>query len=337
VIPVSKTILSTERFGCSVVIRCYNEEQHIGRLIHGILQQTTRDVEIIVVDSGSKDGTLAIVSRYPVKIIKISADDFSFGYSLNFGCKAASGEFIAIVSAHVYPLHRDWLEHLLSPFDDPKVALVYGKQRGNEKTKYSEHQIFKKWFPNEPHSNQDHPFCNNANAAIRRSVWERLPYDQTLTGIEDLDWAKRALQLGYKIAYEPDAEVIHVHNESPLQTYNRYRREAIALKRIFPSEQFHFSDFLRLFLTNIFNDYVHARGDGVFGHQWVGIPRFRLMQFWGTYRGFSQSGPVTHQLKQTFYYPNRKGRQDRRRKPVGIKNRPRVDYHNNERSFREDH
>ena len=321
----------------TIVIRCYNEEQHIGRLIHGMMQQTVHDVEIIVVDSGSTDGTLAIVSRYPVKIIKIPSKYFSFGYSLNVGCQEASSEFIVTVSAHVYALHRDWLEHLLIPFSDPQVALVYGKQRGNKKTKYSEHRIFDKWFPDTPNSNQDHPFCNNANAAIRRAVWEQLPYDETLTGIEDLDWAKRAIQSGYKIVYQPDAEVIHVHNETPLQTYNRYRREAIALKRIFPSEQFHFSDFLRLFLTNVFNDYVHARGDGVFGKQWVGIPRFRLMQFWGTYRGFSQSSPVTNQLKQKFYYPNRKGRQDGRLKPGSIKNRPLIDYHTGERSFREDH
>jgi hypothetical protein len=74
----------------------------------------------------------------------------------------------------------DWLERMLARFADPQVALVYGKQRGNETTKYSEHQVFAKWFPEKSNLNQDHPFCNNANAAIRWSLWEQLPYDETL-------------------------------------------------------------------------------------------------------------------------------------------------------------
>lgn len=288
---------------CSIIIRCYNEEQHIGQLLSGILQQTARDVEIIVVDSGSTDGTLSIASRYPVKILSIKPEEFSFGRSLNIGCQAAKGEFIVVASGHVYPVYKDWLQRLLAPFDDPEVALVYGKQRGGKTTKYSENQVLAKWFPNESNLDQDHPFCNNANAAIRRSLWEQLPYDETLTGLEDIDWANRAMRLGHTIAYAADAEVVHAHNETPRQTYNRYRREAIALKHIFPHEHFDLWDFLRLYLANVFSDYRHAVDDAVLRRQLVEIPRFRLMQFWGTYRGFAQRGPVSSQLKRTFYYP----------------------------------
>ena len=84
----------------SLVIRCYNEERHIGRLMDGVLQQTTRNVEIIVVDSGSTDSTRDIVSRYPIKLLAIPKEEFSFGHSLNIGCAAATGDVIAIASAH---------------------------------------------------------------------------------------------------------------------------------------------------------------------------------------------------------------------------------------------
>ena len=291
-------------YRASIVIRCFNEERHIGRLLSGIMQQTLNDVETIVVDSGSTDATLSIVSRYPVHILHIRPEEFSFGRSLNKACEAASSEFIVMASAHVYPLYEDWLERLLAAFQEPKVALSYGKQRGNDTTKYSEHQVFARWFPDQSNHNQDHPFCNNANAAIRRAVWEQLPYDETLTGLEDLDWARRAMQLGYRIAYSADAEVVHVHNETSRQTYNRYRREAIALKRIFPEERFHLWDFVRLFVANVFSDYAQARRQGVLRQELMGIPRFRLMQFWGTYRGYAQRGPVTSLLRQTFYYPH---------------------------------
>lgn len=290
----------------SLVIRCYNEEQHIGRLLDGICQQGRDDVELIIVDSGSTDSTVEIVSRYPAKLLSIPPEDFSFGRSLNIGCREATGDIIVIASAHVYPTYKDWLEVLLAPFSDPKVALVYGKQRGNEITKFSEGQVLAKWFPDQSNNSQEHPFCNNANAAVRRTLWDQLPYDESLTGLEDLDWARRAMDLGYKIAYAADAEVVHVHNESPRQTYNRYRREAIALKRIYRHERFNLWDFVRLFTANLISDYRHALHDRAWWSNIFSIFGFRLMQFWGTFRGFSQSGPVTNQLKQTFYYPNRR-------------------------------
>ena len=174
----------------SIVIRCFNEEQHIGRLLSGIAQQTLKDIEIILVDSGSTDDTVAIATRFPVRVLSIPPEEFSFGRSLNIGCQEAKGDFIVITSAHTYPVYDDWLEQLLKPFSDTRVGLVYGKQRGFENTKYSEHQIFAHWFPEQSNPNQNHPFCNNANSAIRRELWEQLPYNEELTGLEDLDWAK---------------------------------------------------------------------------------------------------------------------------------------------------
>ena len=148
----------------SLVIRCYNEDRHIGRLLNGLLQQSESDVEIVVVDSGSTDNTCSIVSQYPVEVMPIPKEEFSFG-------RAASGDIIVIASAHVYPLCRDWLEQLTAPFVDPKIALVYGKQVGDTTTKYSEHRILAKRFPNRSNWDQEQRFCNNANAAIWRSVF----------------------------------------------------------------------------------------------------------------------------------------------------------------------
>ena len=290
---------------CSVVIRCYNEERHIGKLLSGIVAQSVKNAEIILVDSGSTDATLSIAARYPVKIVRIEPEDFSFGHSLNVGCSHALSDFIVIASAHVYPLYSDWLEKLLTPFADPEVALVYGKQRGPADAWYSEQQIYKKWFPDQSLADQGHPFCNNANAAIRRSLWELNPYNRELTGLEDLEWAKRFFETGKKIAYCAEAEIIHVHEEKPGQIYNRYRREAIAFKRIYPDKCFSFSDFLLLFVGNAFSDCCHAWHDGSFFRETVGVLLFRWMQFFGTYRGFRQKGFVPRELASRFYYPNR--------------------------------
>jgi GT2 family glycosyltransferase len=200
-------------------------------------------------------------------------------------------------------VYSNWLAKLLAPFDNSEVALVYGKQRGNQITKFSERQIFAKLYPNESNARQRHPFSNNANAAIRRELWLQHKYDEDLPGLEDLDWARWAIGQGYVLAYSAKAEITHVHNESPRAVYNRYRREAMALKMIQPEESFHFWDFLRLTFLNIVSDSWHALRQHAFIHELWGILWFRLMQFRGTYRGFALSGLMTKRLKETFYYP----------------------------------
>ncbi len=289
---------------CSLVIRCYNEELQIGRMLAGVMMQTVKDVEIIIVDSGSTDATLSIANRFPAKIIHVKSEEFSFGRALNIGCAAATANIVVIASAHVYPVRKDWLDCLLFPFQDQDVAIVYGKQRGDERSQFTERQIFKKWFPDESMYQQRHPFCNNANSAIRRSLWKSLPYNEELTGLEDLDWANKVTSLGKKIIYNAKAEVIHVHNETSKKIYNRYRREAIAFKSIYTHERFNLNDFFKLFIGNVFIDYFHAIQDQVLFKNLFSIPVFRLMQFWGTYIGFRQSGLISAQLRNRFYYPD---------------------------------
>ena len=288
----------------SIVIRCLNEEEHIGRLLAGIRRQTLQPREIIIVDSGSTDATLEIASRFSVRTLSIEPELFSFGRSLNLGCEAAPSEIIVIASAHVYPVYDTWLEELVAGFDDPEVALVYGRQQGDDGTRYSERQIMEKWFPARSTARQAHPFCNNANAAVRKNVWERLPYNEELTGLEDLDWAKRARESGYHISYAAEAPVIHVHRESWRQIINRYRREAIAQRRIYGEARLGLAGAVALAGLNIVMDYYHAARERVWFHNLAAIPAFRIAQFWGTYRGFAQRGPVPSLLKRRFYYPN---------------------------------
>ena len=292
---------------CSIVVRAYNEEKHIGRSLTGISQQSHKEVEVILVDSGSTDATIAIASaadwHFPVRVFQIEPEKFSFGRSLNQGVDQSRGDIIVIASAHVYPVYPDWLERLLSPFEDNDIALTYGKQRGNSTTRFSEHQIFAHWYPDQSQIRQTNPFCNNANAAIRRRLWEEHQYDETLSGLEDLEWARWAIEQGYSIAYKADAEIIHIHEDTPRGVYNRYKREAMAFKRLFPQEQFYLVDFVRLFSNNSISDLSQAVKTKTAKGNIGSILWFRFMQFWGTLQGYRQSGPLTWELRETFYYP----------------------------------
>jgi len=287
---------------CSIVIRAYNEEKYIGRLLEGIQQQTIKDVEILLVDSGSTDGTVSISESFGARVVRIPSSEFTFGRSLNLGIQEATGELIVIASAHVYPVYPDWLESLLRPFEDKNVALTYGKQRGPDSAKFSEQQIYQHWYPDVSQWHQATAFCNNANAAIRKNLWQQNPYDESLTGLEDLAWGKWAKEQGYAIAYMAEAEIIHVHNETPKGIFNRYRREAMAFKKIYPEAHFSYYDFVRLTTMNILSDLWHAAREEVLWKNMTSILQFRYMQFHGTRMGHRETSLLTPQLRETFYY-----------------------------------
>lgn len=287
----------------SIVIRCLNEAEHLPTLFDRLKRQTFRDYEVIVVDSGSTDGTLDIVKNEDVTLLHIEKERFSFGRSLNLGCSAARGDYLVFISAHCYPVGDDWLANLLDGFSDPKVAVSYGKQRGVEGSHFSERQIFRRWFPDDSVERQEGPFSNNANCAVRRTLWLEHPYDEDLPGLEDVAWAARIVRDGWWVTYRADAEVLHVHNETPSQTRRRYQREAITFQRVFPQEHFNFVDLVRLLATNVWRDWMAARQEGVFLREVAYIVRFRTAQFVGTYQGFRTRWPGSSELKRRFYYP----------------------------------
>lgn len=288
----------------SIVIRSYNEEKYLEQLLRALERQETKEeYEVIIVDSGSTDRTCEIAAKNNLQIVHIAKEDFSFGYALNRGIEAARGEFILLISAHCYPTGANWIQKMSLPFSDPKVALVYGKQEGNHISKFSEKQLLKKWFPSTSFSRQRNPFCNNANAAIRKSIWEEIPYNEELTGLEDIDWAQKVIDKGYYLYYNTDAQIVHVHEETFGQILNRYRREAITLKQVYKDARFTFKDFISLTIMNIVSDLLVAAKNKVFFSNAIEIILFRTCQFWGTYQGYRLYRNISPELRERFYYP----------------------------------
>ena len=289
----------------SIVIRAYNEEKHLPKLFQRLRKQSVQEFEVIVVDSGSKDKTPSISQEYGASVVPISKDSFSFGRALNVGCKDAKADIILFASAHVYPERDDWLEIILNEFDHNDVGLVYGRQRAGKTNKFSEAILLKNWFPDKTERYQDSEFCNNANCAIRKKIWMQNPYDETLTGLEDLAWAKSIKRNGWKITYNHRASVIHIHEENWHQVYNRYYREAIALRFIDPSVRISFLKFLWLFYRNTCTDLKFSILDKKFVQHFFEILMFRFLQFFAAWRGLQKPEKLNHELIERFYYPKK--------------------------------
>lgn len=286
----------------SIVIRALNEAEHLPVLLESIANQTVPPDEVILVDSGSTDRSVDIAESHDVRIVHIPPGEFTFGRALNWGCEAAKGELLIFVSAHVYALDEHWLERLVAPFEDERVGLSYGGQTGDHRSNFAELQLLSRWFPDVGTLDQDNAFCNNANCAIRRSLWEQIPYDESLPGLEDMAFARDIRAAGNRIAYVPEARIAHVHEEGKRQTFNRYRREAMAYQTIFGSQQMGLGHSVGLAVESIAKDWRAAAKQGRLGDV-PAATAFRVAQFAGAFVGYRQDPAESRQIVRRMYYP----------------------------------
>ncbi len=292
----------------SIVIRTFNEESSLPALMKAIATQTYQDFETLVVDSGSYDRTTLIAQEFGARLIKINSEDFTFGYSLNVGIKNANGKYIVIVSAHTEPLDDTWLEKLIAPLKRSDVAMTYGKQVGNEISKYSEIQDFKRTYGNEPlELTNGSYFANNANSAINKNLWEEHPFDESLAGLEDLEWAQHWTHRDYKIVYEPQAGIYHIHDESWRQVYRRFFREAVAAHIIGIKNTVHIPGIFFDEISLTLRDVVRSLRDRVALKSFYPILAYRTMKYLATFMGIVKGKMTVTNVegRQSLYFSNK--------------------------------
>ena len=276
-------------FAASLLIRTKNEGKHLAGTLQAVLAQSRTDYEIIVIDSGSTDNTREIAASFPaVRLLGIEPEEFTFGRALNRAAGQARGEYLVMLSAHASPADERWLAHLLRPFTERRVAAVYGRQLPRAEA----------WPPvkvdlqhcygpeRQVHTSMEEAFFSNANGAIRRALWEKLPFDETLPACEDQDWARRAVAAGYCIVYEPQAAVYHSHNETPWRVYRRYRDEERGWKRIRPERKVDLGTFGRAWGERTLMD-VRFILKNREGWLWLALsPLYRLFWAFGQWRPY---------------------------------------------------
>jgi glycosyltransferase involved in cell wall biosynthesis len=289
----------------SIVIRTLNEAKYLDQLLAAIERQRLDGMrcEVIVVDSGSTDGTLDIARRRGCRLVHITREEFSFGRSLNMGCAVATGDALVMISGHCVPTDEHWLRRLCQPLADGVAQYSYGRQVGGPTSQYSECRIFAKYYPEDSAIPQRGIFCNNANAAVSTAAWTAHRFNEDLTGLEDMELAQRIVAAGGSIAYVADACVFHHHEENWAQVKRRYEREAIALQFIMPQVHIGKRDFLRYLVSSIWKDLRSARRHGVLAAQCANIARYRFWQYWGSYAGNHSHRRLSHAQKDHYFYP----------------------------------
>jgi len=196
----------------SIIVRTKNEEKWITQCLQAIKDQSIQDFEIVIVDNKSTDKTLEKAKVFDSIVSKIvNMDRYMPGESLNIGIREAKGEYIVCISAHCIPTNKFWLENLLKNFEDKEVAGVYGRQEPLSFSSDFDKRDLMIVFGLDKKVQRKDSFFHNANSMLRRDLWEKYPFDENTTNIEDRIWAAQVLKDGYKIVYEPEASVYHYH------------------------------------------------------------------------------------------------------------------------------
>jgi len=196
----------------SIIVRTKNEERWIGQCLSAIAQQSHKNKEVILVDNDSTDKTIQIASNFDITIVNYSPESgFKPGRSINIGIEASDGDVIVIISGHCIPTNDKWLETLIKNVESDNIAGVYGRQEPLSFTSSLDKRDLAITFGLDKKIQLKDPFFHNANSALTRAIWEKFPFDEDCTNIEDRIWGKKVISEGYKIIYEPEASVFHHH------------------------------------------------------------------------------------------------------------------------------
>jgi rhamnosyltransferase len=217
----------------SVVIPVKNGGAGLTSCLEAIrAQRIDEEVEIVVVDSGSTDGSAEAAREQGARVCQIMLDPFSHGAARNLGAAAAAGEVLAFLSQDAVPASELWLAQLVAPLrHDPRVAGVYGRQLPNTHASPPESYFLNFLYGGEPRRQQARSpsqlsmmttLFSNVNSAIPRSLWKRFPFVEDIVMSEDQEWSGRMLLAGYVIAYEPAAAVTHSHRYTMSAAFRRF-------------------------------------------------------------------------------------------------------------------
>ncbi len=219
-------------FDASVLVLTKNAGPTLEHLLRMVFrQEATARFEVIAVDSGSSDGTLEILEKFPITLRRIPAEQFHHARTRNLAAGLARGEILIFLSQDAIPADDNWLSSMLANFNDPQVGAVYGRQLANPSSSLERRDVFDAIYgesrivKDPAHRNgMGYRFYHfsDANAAVRRTVWDEFRFPENLKVFEDLGIAKRILDGGWKIVYEPRASVFHTHTHSTLGLLQRY-------------------------------------------------------------------------------------------------------------------
>jgi glycosyltransferase involved in cell wall biosynthesis len=234
---------ASSRSPFSVAIPVRNGAADLPAVLDAIrAQRVDGELEIVVVDSGSTDGSVSLCEGAGARVERIAPEAFSHGGTRNRLMELARGEHVAFLTQDAVPAHDGWLAVLMTGFADDGVGLVCGPYLPRSDASPMVRRELEEWFATIPPLARGpvgerpppgpHTFFSSANGAVSRAAWERVPFRQ-VPYAEDQRLAVDMLNAGFAKAYEARAGVVHSHDYPPLERFRRWFDEFRALREVY--------------------------------------------------------------------------------------------------------
>jgi glycosyltransferase involved in cell wall biosynthesis len=241
--------------GVTVAVPVLNGARYLDEVLGAVrAQRVDREVEILVIDSGSTDGSLEIAARHGARVHSIPTAEFSHGGTRNLAMELASGDHVAFITQDATPAHDRWLASLLEGFEQADdVALVFGphdpRPDASHMIKCEMERHFATWGDGgtaidvqrlgrtgaEVAEYRRFPgrltFFSDVNGCVAKWAWRRIPY-RTVPYAEDQLLGREMIEAGFAKAFHPDARVLHSHDYPPGQFLRRYFDEFRSLREV---------------------------------------------------------------------------------------------------------
>jgi rhamnosyltransferase len=227
----------------SVIIPVRNGGDDLRRCLDAIdRQQVGEQVEVVVIDSSSTDGSAELASSKGARVRVIPAEDFNHGATRNLGGELARGETLVFTSQDAAAPGTDWLARLVAPLADERVAGVYGRQLAHPGAAPTERYFLDFLYgPNgrvqevdgSAELSMETTMFSNVNAAIPRRIFDRFPFIDDIIMSEDQEWARRVLLAGFMLVYEPFAAVRHSHAYTLRSAFRRFFDSGASAERAY--------------------------------------------------------------------------------------------------------
>lgn len=241
----------------SIILRSFNEGWALRDTLKALQVQDYSNWELIVIDSGSSDGSPEIIrAARPAHFIQIQPHEYNPSRVMNHGMRLARSGFGIFLNADATPQGSAWLRPLVERLQDPNVAAVFGRQVPRPDCQAVYACDYDRCFgPNRESVRWEH-FFSMVSSGIRKDIWSRRGFLETLQYAEDDEYTRWARAQGFKVVYCPESVVMHSHNYTPQQAFKRSFGDARALAASWPRSPGEFN-FPRTCLLGWASDFRH--------------------------------------------------------------------------------
>ena len=232
----------------SVVVPTWNGGERFGLLLDALdTQDLEHGCQLVVIDSGSTDGTRERAAKAGALVLEIPQAEFNHGATRNRAIEQSSGEIVCLITQDAVPMDAGFLRYLAEAYDDPKVDGAYARQfpqpdcdpilaeRLRQWSASRDEKVVQTFVP-EQRGNAEaaraafdallpierYLACafDNVASSVRRETWERHPLPARSFG-EDVAWAREVLLAGGSVVFEPRARVEHSHRIDLVREFKR--------------------------------------------------------------------------------------------------------------------